>query len=166
MISKRTKIVLGLVSICIGSFFATTALAYIEYNHEHTIYGYNVWYDINNNPVYEFQFSLTAKLDVTSNGFRITSYSGSTTFISFHIWIFPIYEIVSVSKTYELGYTGDYLTSVKYTCTGYVRKILNHAVHVWVKVWVIIYGDGGTGQGISYWDKQGIDAIFDYIPYY
>jgi len=164
MLSKRTKLIFGLLSICILTSLVSSTLA-ASYHHEDYIKGIT-W---PNPPNWITHFKLTAKLDVTTEsgdeGPIITSYSKSSVFWTEKEWVWFLllskWEFVNKEETITITrwWNGDKI-AVKYQVSGMVREIRNHNHYVYLSVWVKLWADDNPSHGHSWWDDH---IGYDYV---
>lgn len=159
MISKRSKIVVGLLSLAIIGSLSTTVLA-VHYQHGYYIEGWGPA------PLGGFMkyFKVTANLDVNSEprgyGLIITSYTKSYSFWSAGNWIIwpfwydTYYKFVNVVEDIEYTYYGSQIIAVKYSVEGKVQNTHDSSKYVMVNVWVKIWADSVKEEGRSYWDDH------------
>ncbi|MFX0023934.1 MAG: hypothetical protein ACFE9S_16525 [Candidatus Hermodarchaeota archaeon] len=159
MLSKRSKIILGLLSLGIIGFLSTTVLA-AQYHHEHYIQG---WAPVEP-MIFVKRFQVTAKLDVTADyddiGLVITSYTKSYSFWTDGYWIFwpfiyqKYFKFVNVVEQIEYTRWSRWILAVKYSVEGKVQSRLVGSAYVMVNVWVKIWADGVKEGGFSWWDDN------------
>lgn len=160
MLSKRSKLILGLLSLAIIGSLSTTVLA-TQYHHEYYIQG---WQSVEP-MIFVKRFQVTAKLDVTTDdddplGPFIGSYSKSYSFwtdgywILWPFWYQKYFKFVNVVERIEYIRWSRWIIAVKYSVEGKVQSRLVSSAYVMVKVWVQIWADGVKDGGFSYWDDN------------
>ncbi|MFX1391701.1 MAG: hypothetical protein ACFE9Z_16670 [Promethearchaeota archaeon] len=159
MLSKRTKLIFGLLSLAIIGSLSVTVLA-TQYHHEYYIQG---WQPVEPMVLVK-RFQVTAKLDVTLDddpmGPFIGSYSKSYSFWTDGYWILwpfiyqKYFKFVNVIEQIEFTRWSSWIVAVKYSVEGKVQSRLVSGNYVMVKVWVKIWCDGVMEGGFSYWDDN------------
>ena len=159
MLSKRSKIVAGLLSLAIIGSLSTTVLA-TQYHHEYYVEG---WGSAPSGGLMKY-FKVTAKLDVTAAdgpiGPIVTGYTKSYSFWSERYWIFwpfwyeKYYKFVNVVERIEYTRWSSWIIAMKYSVEGKVQSRSDSSKYVMVKVWVRIWADGVKEGGFNIWDDN------------
>ena len=159
MLSKKTKMLLGLLSLAIIGSLSTNVLA-AQYHHEYYVEG---WGSAPLGGLMKY-FKVTAKLDVNAEddpmGPIITSYTKSYSFwtegywIFWPFWYYKYYKFVNVIERIEYTQWKSWKIAVKYSVEGKVQSRSDSSKYVMVKVWVRIWADGVKEGGFSYWDNN------------
>ena len=154
MISKKTKIGLGLVSLfSILAFFPPSTLA-ASYNHSFDLDGYRGSFD--------WECNLEIFLEVTTSGSSITDYDGDWDFDTDKHWIvWPVWywkwKFGSRTITYTLYYENSVLKAVKYTVQGKIYDSADTSKSIWISMWIKVDASGVKNAGYDIWnDNAGL----------
>ncbi|MFX1417370.1 MAG: hypothetical protein ACFE9N_00470 [Promethearchaeota archaeon] len=156
MLSKRSKISISILSICILAFLTTSTLA-AKYDHHYHLTG------CRNYPGLPNECRLTVALEVTTGigaggGPIITSKSGSWSWWTVYHYTFPFWLwwwkfSSNIEWSYEYN-EYDEKISVKYRVWGRVWDSRDYDIKAYISVWVKIYAGGQKTQGTSVWDDN------------
>lgn len=159
MLSKRSKIIAGLLSLAIIGSLSTTVLA-TQYHHEYYVEG---WGSAPLGGIMRY-FKIEVDLSVNSEprgyGLIITSYSNSYSFWSEGYWIFwpfwyyHYFKFVNVVGDIEYTLYREQIIAVKYSVEGKVQSNSDSNKYAMFNVWVKIWASGVKEGGASVWDDN------------